>query len=139
MIFAPIHSARRELSIEYCESYDEINGSVTLNEAPILDVSVYGCTPLVGTGALIKYSPALNPILLDMPALLQFEAAYEFKTVMLGQCRKRVFAKELLTANMVTPTHKIAGSYATVDLHLMPVRFRLDMSIPAEQGGAEKI
>ena len=121
------------------ENYDEISGTITTGGTEILRTSINNCIPLVGGSALIKYSPPLNAVQLDEPAMIQFEAAYDFKRVVRGECRTSCFSAESLTENMLAPSRGIAGSHAVVDLTFLPVRFRLDMQIPAEEGGARKI
>ena len=122
------------------ETYDRVRGVVTVDERSVLDVSITDCVPLLGAGATIKYSPALNAVKLgDAGTLVQFEAAYEFKRVLRGKPRAVTFESTALGDVTLTPTHAIAGSHAVMDLHLMPMRFSVDLETPAEAGGARKI
>ena len=126
-------------NVDLKETYDETSGTIEIDNKEILDASINDCVPLVGAGGLIKYSPAINPVQLEEAALIQFEASYDFKRVVRGQCRTRKFSAHDLTNNLVSPSHRIAGSHAVVDLRLLPVRFRLHMTNPAENGGAKKV
>lgn len=122
------------------ETYDRVRGAVGVDGQSVLDVSITDCIPLLGAGATIKYSPPLNAIKLnDAATLVQFEAAYEFKRVLRGKPRATCFDSGVLGDASLAPTYAIAGSHAVVDLHLMPVRFEVDMAVPAEAGGARKI
>lgn len=131
-----VHSAE----VHYHETYDRVRGFITHNGHVLLDLVIAECIPLVGAGATIKYSPPLNAVDIGgNPALAQFEAAYEYKKVLRGKPQALVFDAEALGDGAVRPTHPIAGSHAVVDLHLLPVRFQVDLDIPAEAGGAGKV
>lgn len=122
------------------ETYDRVRGDVCVDGNRILDVTITDCIPLVGAGATIKYSPPLNGCnIAGTTALVQFEAAYEFKRVLRGKPQAICFSSESLGDDRMRPTHLVAGSHAIVDLHLLPVRFALDPALPAEAGGARKI
>jgi hypothetical protein len=71
--------------------------------------------------------------------MVQFEAGYDFKRSVRGRPQLAHFDASALGDDAVRPTTAIAGSHAVVDLHLMPVRFQVDMHTPAEAGGASKI
>ncbi len=132
--------AARPAAVGYRETFDRVRGTVADGGRDVLDVSITDCIPLVGAGATIKYSPPLNAVRLDgAPALVQFEAAYEFKRVLRGKPRLAAFDAAALGDPALRPTTPIAGSHAVVDLHLMPVRFQVDLETPAEAGGARKI
>ena len=73
------------------------------------------------------------------PALVQFEAGYDFKRSIRGRPQLAAFDAAALGDAQVKPTTAIAGSNAQVDLHLMPVRFQVDLTLPAENGGAKKV
>ncbi len=127
-------------TVSYRETYDRVRGEVVVDGRTILDVAIAECTPLVGAGGIIKYSPPLSVTQVHgAPALVQFEAAYDFKRSVRGRSQLASFDAAALGDAVVTPTMGIAGSHAVVDLHLMPVRFQCDLAIPAEQGGAKKI
>jgi hypothetical protein len=122
------------------ESYDQVHGKIEDTNTIIADVSIGNCIPLMGAGSIIKYSPTLNGCLLkDKPTLVQFEANYDFKSVIRGEPAEKIFDSKSLGHEGMTTGYPIAGSYATVDIHLMPPRFQVDLKKPAEQGGAQKI
>jgi hypothetical protein len=122
------------------ETYDRARGMIETDGTALLDVAITDCIPLVGAGATIKYSPPLNATRVGgEPALVQFAAAYDFKRVLRGKPRLDSFDGAALGDAAVRPTHPIAGSFAVCDLHLMPARFQVDLTVPAEAGGARKI
>jgi hypothetical protein len=89
---------------------------------------------------MIKYSPPLTATRVNGDAaLVQFEAGYDFKRSVRGRSQLATFDAAALGDAAVMPTMGIAGSHAVVDLHLMPVRFQVDLRTPAEAGGAKKI
>jgi hypothetical protein len=122
------------------ESHDRIRGHVTLGGRAILDLTVTSCVPLIGAGLTIKYSPPLNATrVADAPALVQFEAAYTFKRAQRGRPQAVVYDAARLGDAAVAPVFPIAGSHAVCDLELLPVRFQVDLEVPAENGGARRI
>ena len=126
--------------VHYRESYDRIRGEVVLDGHTVLDIAIAEWVPLVGIGGMIKYSPALTSSRINgAPAMVQFEAAYDFKRAVRGRPQLASFDAAALGDAAVTPTMAIAGSHAVVDLHLLPVRFQVDLHTPAEHGGARKI
>ncbi|MEQ8662829.1 MAG: acetoacetate decarboxylase family protein [Gammaproteobacteria bacterium] len=132
--------ACRPAAVTLRETFDRVRGSVALDGTTLIDLAITDGLPLVGAGALIKYSPPLNATTLDgAPALVQFEAGYDFKRVLRGRPRLACFDAAALGDAGLAPTTPIAGSHAVVDLHLMPARFQVDLSTPAEAGGARKI
>jgi len=132
--------ACRTAGVKCRETYDRVRGCVELDGDTLLDVAITESLPLVGAGALIKYSPPLNATrVAGEPALVQFEAAYDFKRVLRGKPHLAAFDAASLGNAAVRPTHPIAGSFAVCDLHLMPPRFQVDLTVPAEAGGARKI
>ena len=132
--------ACRSARVSYRETYDRICGGVIIEGRPVLDLAITECVPLVGVGGMIKYSPPLTSTRInDRPAMVQFEAGYDFKRSLRGQPQLAQFDAAALGDEAVKPTMAIAGSHAVVDLHLIPVRFQVDMHTPAEQGGASKI
>jgi len=127
-------------AVKQRETYDRARGTIEVDGTLLLDVAITDCIPLVGAGATIKYSPPLNATRVGGdPALVQFEAAYDFKRVLRGKPRLDSFDAAALGDGGVRPTHPIAGSFAICDLHLMPARFQVDLTVPAEAGGARKI
>ena len=130
----------RSATVSYRETYDRVRGEVVVDGRCILDVAIAECTPLVGVGGIIKYSPPLTATRVNGAAVLvQFEAAYDFKRSVRGRSQLATFDAAALGDVAMTPTMGIAGSHAVVDLHLMPARFQCDLTIPAEAGGARKI
>ena len=129
-----------EAAVDQRDTYDRVRGVIHHEGRTLLDVMITESLPLVGAGALIKYSPALTPArIADVTAMVQFEAAYDFKRVVRGKPKVEVFDDGALGIDSVSPTHPIAGSHAVCDLHLMPPRFKVDLKIPAEDGGATRI
>ena len=127
-------------SVNYRETYDRVRGEVVQDGHTVLDIAIAECVPLVGVGGMIKYSPPLTSTRIDgTAAMVQFEAAYDFKRSVRGRPQLACFDAAALGDAAVQPTMAIAGSHALVDLHLLPVRFQVDMQTPAEQGGARKI
>ncbi len=127
-------------TIELRESYDRIHGRVETEGGCVLETTAVDCVPLVGSGAMVKYSPPLNVTQVGgQAALVQFEAAYDFKRVLRGKPALNTFDSAVVGEDQPRPNHAISGTFAVVDLHLMPVRFEVDLSVPAEQGGARKI
>ena len=126
--------------VNYRETYDRIRGEVVIDGRTVLDIAIAECLPLVGVGGMIKYSPPLTATRINgAVAMVQFEAGYDFKRSVRGRPQLATFDAAALGDAALTPTMGIAGSHAVVDLHLMPVRFEVDLEIPAEQGGARKI
>ncbi len=126
--------------VQYHETYDRVRGHIGLNGRSLLDLVIAQCIPLVGAGATIKYSPPLNAVSVGgKPALVQFEAAYDYKRVLRGRPQTLQYDAAGLGDSAVAPTQPIAGSHAIVDLHLMPVRFQAHLDVPAETGGATKV
>ncbi|MGR8918459.1 MAG: acetoacetate decarboxylase family protein [Gammaproteobacteria bacterium] len=127
-------------AIAFSETYDRARGAVSVDGETVLDLAIVECVPLIGAGATIKYSPPLNAGTVgDGAALIQFEAAYEFKRAMRGRTHTAAFEPGGLAPPGFRPTTPIAGSHAVVDLHLLPARFEVDLETPAEAGGARKI
>lgn len=132
--------ACRAADVHYHETYDRVRGHIGVDGRALLELVIAQCVPLVGAGATIKYSPPLNATLVDgRPALVQFEAAYDYKRVLRGKPQALIYDAAGLGDAAVVPTFPIAGSHAVVDLHLMPVRFQVDLERPAEEGGASKV
>ena len=133
-------------TVSYAETYDRCRGTVETDGLTELDVATTSTLPLVGSGATVKYSPPLNAARVgDHDALVQFEAAYEFRRVLRGVPQAHAFNGPTILGPCadneapLRPTHPISGTHANVDLHLLPVRFEVDLETPAEAGGARKI
>ena len=127
-------------TVDYHETYDRVRGAISQNGKPLLDLAIVECQPLVGAGGMIKYSPPLTATQVnDHAALVQFEAAYDFKRSVRGKPRLVHYDALALGDLAVAPVFPIAGSHAVCDLHLLPIRFEVDLEVPAEQGGARKI
>lgn len=130
----------KSATVSYRETYDRIRGEVVMDGRSILDIAIAECVPLVGTGGIIKYSPPLTATRVGgEAALVQFEAGYDFKRSIRGRSQLATFDAAALGDAALTPTMGIAGSHAVVDLHLMPARFQVSLTTPAEAGGAKKI
>jgi len=122
------------------ESYDRIHGVVRIDERTILEVVTTDMVALAGTGAMVKYSPALGLASLHQePKMIQFEAAYDFKRVLRGEVRAAVYDAAAMGEPALEPTTPIAGTFAVCDVDLLPARFCVDLNVPAESGGAKKI
>ena len=126
--------------IHNLETYDRIHSRVDLNGKTILDLVTHGAQPLVGRGAMVKYSPLLNAAALGMEsALVQMETSFEFHRVSRGQPTAGVYNAAALGDATLAPRYPISGTFSVVDVTLHPARFKLDLAVPAEQGGARKI
>lgn len=122
------------------ETYDRVNGRICHEDRIVADISIGNCIPLVGSGGVVKYSPALNACALDSQTkLVQFEANYEFKTVIRGEPSDQVFDSKELGHEGLNTHYPVAGTYAVTNINLLPARFQVDLVNPAETGGASKI
>jgi hypothetical protein len=128
---APIHSL---------ETYDRIHSKITFQGHPILDLSTTGAQPLVGRGAMVKYSPILNVARRDDTiTLVQMETSFDFKRVVRGVPHTAHFDGRALGDSSLAPTYPISGTFSVVDVTLHAPRFQLDVAVPAERGGAKKL
>lgn len=122
------------------ETYDRVHGEIYHDGLAVADMSIGNCIPLVGAGGIIKYSPALNGCLVNnQTTLVQFEASYEFRTAIRGAPSDQVFDSKSLGNEVLSTYYPVAGSYAVADITLLPARFQVDLTNPAETGGATKI
>ncbi|MEM7542935.1 MAG: hypothetical protein AAF384_15315 [Pseudomonadota bacterium] len=122
------------------EYYDRATLQIGDAQAPLLTHAITNMIPIVGAGAAVKYSPPLNVCTIeDQTVLAQFEAGYDFKKVMRGTPELSVFEGEQLGDPWAMPTTPVSGTQAVCDIQLLPVRFKVDLEIPAESGGARKI
>jgi hypothetical protein len=95
---------------------------------------------VVGAGAAVKYSPALNTARIDdVPLMVQMEASYAFKRVIRGIPRILQYDAAALGNARIEPKFAMSGTHADVDITLHAPRFTADFAVPAEQGGARKI
>ena len=116
------------------ENYDRFYGRVTQNGKIVLEAETSEALPLVGGGVAVKYSPPLNATQINGEnTLVQFEAGYEFKRAARGKPKLLAFDGPIQAK---TP---VSGTHALCDIDFLPARFSIDISIPAEQGGARKI
>ncbi len=122
------------------ETYDRIHSRVELEGTPILDLETHRLQPLVGLGAMVKYSPPLNPARLENGvALVQMEATFEFMRVARGVPHAPTYAAAALGDDSLRPVYAVSGTFAVANIGLHPPRFSLSPRLPAEQGGAKKI
>ncbi|MFT4580825.1 MAG: hypothetical protein ACI915_004114 [Gammaproteobacteria bacterium] len=122
------------------ESYERIRGEVVIDGKTLLDITTTDCVPIVGGGGSVKYSPPLNLCLVDnRPLFAQLEVGYTFKRVLRGSLAAPVFDAVQFGDVALTPSYPIAGTFAVCDVQLMPVRFAVDLTVPAEDGGAVKL
>jgi len=125
----------------YChESYDRVLGSVSIGQRTSLEIVATKFVPIVGGGGSVKYSAPLNLTSVgDKPVLAQFEAAYKFKRVQRGVVAAAIYDASVIGDADLAPTYPIAGTFAVCDVQLLPVRFLIDLEVPAEEGGASKV
>jgi hypothetical protein len=122
------------------ETYDRVHTRVEVDGDPVLEITTADPQPLTGRGAMVKYSPALNAARIgDHPALVQMEASFDFKRVARGRPQVLHYVAAALGDATIAPHYPISGAFAVVDITLHPARFRLDLELPAERGGARKI
>ncbi len=121
------------------ETWDRGFSRVEVAGVPILELVTENPQPLV-PGSTVKYSPVLNAADIGgATALIQMEAAFEFHRVLRGIPRLPVYAAEAMGDSGLVPHYPISGTWAEVDITLLPPRFKLDPEIPAEQGGASRV
>lgn len=132
--------ACRDARIHSLETYDRAHSRVEVAGTPVLDLVSDRLQPLVGRGAMVKYSPPLNAARLgDEVALVQLEASFDFKRVARGVPQAGIYDAAALGDGALRPHYPISGTYALVDLTLHPARFKVSPTLPAEKGGAKKI
>lgn len=126
--------------VHYRETYDRLSGRIVLDDRTILETATTRMQPVVGAGAAVKFSPALNAARIDdAPLLVQMEAGYTFKRVIRGVPQMLAWDAAALGAPLLAPKFPMSGAHALVDITLHPPRFTADFAIAAEQGGARKI
>jgi hypothetical protein len=140
-LFAARYGFNASLAEISCrETYDRVNGTIRYEDRTVANISIGNCIPLVGSGGVVKYSPALNACVLDgQTKLVQFEANYEFKTVIRGEPSDQLFDSKALGHEDLSTHYPVAGTHAVADINLLPARFQVDLVNPAETGGATKI
>lgn len=132
--------ACRAAQIHSLETYDRIHSRITVEDNVVLEMSTRSVQPLVGKGAMVKYSPILNAARLgDDINLIQMETSFEFKRVARGVPQVETFDAARLGDPSLAPNYPISGTFSLVDLTLHPPRFKLDVTVPAERGGAKKL
>lgn len=127
-------------TLRYRERYDSVAVSADVDGRPVLRIETAQTVPLIGAGATVKYSPPLAASRVgEDVALVQFEAGYDFKRVLRGETRVRVWEPDALGTGGALPTTPVSTTHARCDVHLGPVRFVVDPVTPAEQGGARRL
>lgn len=130
----------RVAEVLYRETYDRLQGRIVVDGRVLLDTVTTRMQPVVGAGASVKYSPALNATRVDDAALMvQMEAAYAFKRVIRGTPQLLAYDAAALGEPRLTAKFPMSGTHAVVDIALLPPRFTADFALPAEAGGAQKI
>jgi len=122
------------------ESYERVQGQVSVEGVVMLDITITDCVPIVSGGGSVKYSPPLSLTTInDRVGFAQFEAGYSFKRVLRGPVKAKTFAVAAPGKVSIQPTYSVAGTFAVCDVELFPVRFVVDLVRPAEDGGASKV
>lgn len=130
----------RVADVHYRETYDRLQGRIMVDGTPVLDTVTTRMQPVVGAGASVKYSPALNVARIgDSALMVQMEAAYTFKRVIRGTPQLLDYDAAALGEQRLAAKFPMSGTHALVDVTLLPPRFTADFTLPAEQGGAKKI
>jgi hypothetical protein len=131
--------ACRTAQIHSLETYDRIHSRITVPAGPVLELSTHHVQPLVGRGAVVKFSPILNAARLNDLVLIQMETSFEFKRVVRGVPNIELYNAAEMGDSTLTPAYPISGTFSIVDVTLHAPRFKLDVTVPAEQGGASKL
>ena len=130
----------RLADVHYRETYDRLQGRIVVDDKVVLDTVTTRMQPVVGAGAAVKYSPALNATHVGESSLMvQMEAAFTFKRVIRGTPQALTWDAAALGNADLTPKFAMSGTHAVVDVTLLPPRFTADLVVPAEAGGARKI
>ncbi|MCC7120091.1 MAG: hypothetical protein IT493_00925 [Gammaproteobacteria bacterium] len=130
----------RVADVHYRETYDRLQGRIVIDGQVLLDTVTTRMQPVVGAGASVKYSPALNATRVgDAALMVQMETAYAFKRVIRGTPQLPVYDAAALGNAQLVATFPMSGTHAVVDITLLPPRFTADFAVPAESGGAKKI
>lgn len=130
----------RVAEVRYRESYDRLHGRISVDGRVVLDTVTTRMQPVIGAGAAVKYSPALNPArIADSVLMVQMEAAYGFKRVLRGVPALRISEVEAPDGTRFAAQFPMSGTHALADVTLLPPRFTADFVVPAEAGGAKTI
>lgn len=122
------------------ETYDRAHSKVEVGGRTILEMVTDRVQPLAGRGAMVKYSPILNAAKSGADTVLvQMESSFDFKRVNRGTPRVDVFDAAALGDATLVPHYPVSGTFAVADITLHPARFKLDLNVPAERGGAKKM
>ena len=130
----------RAAKVHNLEGYDRIHSRVEVAGCPVLDLVTDQAQPLAGRGAMVKYSPILNAVRIgEDTALVQMETSFDFKRVLRGRPHTAIFDAAALGDDSITPNTPVSGTFSIADINLHAPRFKLDVALPAEQGGAKKL
>jgi len=131
--------ATRTARIRSLETYDRAWSQVEAEGRVVLDLASERTQPLV-PGSTVKYSPILNAAAFsDGLKLVQMEVAFDFRRVLRGVPRLAVYDAEALGDTALRPQYPVSGTWAEAEVSLLPPRFRLDLEVPAEAGGAGRL
>lgn len=131
--------AARAARIRSLETYDRGWSQVEVDGRVVLDIASERTQPLVA-GSTVKYSPVLNPAAFAAgPGLVQMEVAFDFRRVMRGVPRLNTYDAAAFGDASLRPQYPVSGTWAEVEVSLLPPRFKLDLNVPAETGGASRI
>lgn len=126
-------------AISSLETWDRAWSKIEVAGVPVVELVTENPQPLV-PGSTVKYSPVLNAARIENAVtLVQMESAFDFHRVLRGVPRLPVYAAEAMGDAGLSPHYPISGTWAEVDITLLPPRFKLDPEIPAEQGGASRL
>lgn len=132
--------ACRTARVHSLETYDRAHSRVEVDGRAVLDLATDRLQPLVGRGAMVKYSPPLNAAKVgDGVALVQMETSFDFKRAARGVPHATVYDAAALGDATLCPHYPISGAFAVADVTLHPPRFKVSPSMPAEKGGASKL
>ena len=127
-------------NVHYREEYDRLHAKIVVDGSVLLELTTPRLQPVVGAGAAVKYSPALNAVALENETtLVQMETAYQFKRVLRGVPQVQACDAVALGDARLAPRFPMSGTHAVADVTLMPPRFKADLVVPAEAGGARKL
>lgn len=131
--------ACRHATIASLETHDRAWSRIDVDGTAALELACENPQPLV-PGSTVKYSPVLNAARVqDRLALVQMEVAFDFHRVMRGVPKLPAYAAGLMGDDALAPHYPVSGTWAEVDITLLPPRFKLDPEIPAEKGGASRL
>jgi hypothetical protein len=129
----------RKATVSTLVYYDQVISSVEFSGRSILQVNTGRLVALHGPGASVVYTPSLNMARLNKRnTFVQVDLSAEFKRVARGTPTLHALELEALGILACAPTDPVSGTIARVDFKLHPVRFILDPSVSAENGGARQ-